>query len=1712
LSPRTREEAPLASGNRFGTFGGVFTPSILTILGVIMYLRLPLVVHDGGLVVAVAIIAAAHLISVTTGLSVSSIATDKRVEAGGAYYIISRSMGLAMGGTLGLALFAGLSFSISLYIIGFSESFLRTFELGLVPAVGDGPATVDPNVLRLCGTLVLVALTVLTFISTSLAIRAQYLILAAIALSIGSILLGGTADAAPVEPRLWAPPDASKASELFGIFFPAVTGFTAGVNLSGDLKDPRRSIPVGTLLAIGVGMLVYIGLAVYCAVSIPPELLADESSTFENWAISPELVRAGIWGATLSSALGSILGAPRILQALSLDKITPRIFGLGHGRTNEPRYALVLAFAIALVGILIGELNAVAQIVSVFFIATYGFLNLSASFEMIASPDFRPEFKIPVAIPILGAAACAVLMIWLDLFSMLLAALLMTGLFFVLKRRELQLETGDALLGVWSSVVRVGLQQLTRESEHQRNWRPNLLLFTKHDADSREPLIEFGESLIRHRGVATEFLLSRRDETLGVPLDRGAHEGFFHRSAPVDGDPYTTMAAVCRFHGFSGLEPNTVMIDWHDHARDPRGFSAFLDTVRELDLNLLALAFDAERGFGRHEQIDLWFSYESGFLPLHLALIRFISSSDEWRRAKLRFLAIHDEPGVTDAVHRTTTQALVDSRIEAQVKVIDNSVLRQPHAEFVVQHSAKADLTVIGMSDPEIPPDRVDELESMVRQIGVALFVRGSSTFTAARTIRHAPRSPTPIPGPNRLPQLILPSIPALAQPAARFSVAHQQLVQRFVEAALRPVFDSQTSLLVDVRQAIAELYEALGQAVQEPEVRTSRFENGPCSLYAALAEQLDTYVTTELPQRQATLERAIELFVEGIGPLRASVPRRIVARRPVADFARNDADRPWRRRYKARRRFWASLTRRKVLTTRLRTRRLLRFHVDHRTRQWLDHALRDAASRSLQFSTDLGGLFNTLRDSLAVLTARALDRSLSAELVEVEAERLTRHLENFGRSHQLACDRLVQRWLSDARAIQQTLATDLGTIGFARHVRSERRPPRGTPRDFEGFDELPAIWTRHQRLTLMRARLVPVVAEVQTRVVAAVRRTRHTVRRRIDARVAGRSQDLAATLATMAKEANPSEQALVPFEFADDTTVERRTIDELRDELEAASETVPPTMDVITDDALSALQSDPFSEIEVVEIGLRRRFQFLVDGELVAPMRDLLADVPREMARATTNAEDVVKLVRFTLTESDQDGATSEDALEPVLKASIERLESDLHRLRQFDRALGEQVEERLEQVLDLTNGFALLGTVEALAQGQRRTSTLGLMGAWPQRLARWVREALVSLAYRRSATVLLARRVQGAGEPRATEGVLALVEAFSPDPVVIEALPSFYTQLFSTQSTLHSAFWVDREREVQRLEQAIVRYGRGFHGAIVITGDPGAGKTALCEVAIERLLQGRPIVRVTPPSGGSCDPAVFRRALQVDLKRRGSIEDLVGSLDPGSVVVMVDAQLWWERSAEGTAVLERISDLVERFGDRVLFVIEMASPTLRFLQQYSAFGLGSLDTIECGPVDARTLKEIVLQRHASTGLRFSLDGRRDDELSDLAVAQLFTRHFDHTGGNIAAALQSWLAHIEHVEAEQLAIVSPGPFDDDALDVLDGELVAILLQLVLHKGMSVEGLERVSGQPRADLQRHLASLRRAGLVQLERRNVVRLQPRTQHLVLRSALRRGLLP
>ena len=256
-----------------------------------MYLRFGWVVGNGGVIGAILVVLLAHVISITTGMSISSIATNRTVKTGGDYYMISRSLGLPTGGAVGIALFFAMALSMSLYLLGFAESFLDAFHI---------ENTI--NARRLVGSLACLALTALTFFSTSLALRIQYVVLACILLSLVSLFLGDspspTAAAAPV--RLWFSSDSESFQTLFAVFFPAVTGFTAGVAMSGDLKKPRFSIPFGTMSAILVGLLVYLTIPIFLALKADSSALRTDPMIWMDIAIVPELIVIGVFAATVA--------------------------------------------------------------------------------------------------------------------------------------------------------------------------------------------------------------------------------------------------------------------------------------------------------------------------------------------------------------------------------------------------------------------------------------------------------------------------------------------------------------------------------------------------------------------------------------------------------------------------------------------------------------------------------------------------------------------------------------------------------------------------------------------------------------------------------------------------------------------------------------------------------------------------------------------------------------------------------------------------------------------------------------------------------------------------------------------------------------------------------------------------------------------------------------------------------------------------------------------------------------------------------------------------------------------------------------------------------------------------------------------------------------------------------------------------------------------
>lgn len=728
-----------APRQKFGTIGGVFTPCTLTILGVIMFLRFGQVVGQSGLIWALLIIAASKMITTLTTLSLSAIATNTRVRGGGAYYLISRSLGVEFGGAIGVLFYLAQAISVAMYIIGFTEALTAS-----VPASKDYFVAI--------ATLVNMVTFVCVYIGAGWTIRVQYFILATLVAAIASFSAGAIADfdvtllQANMKPNF---ADGESLFTMFALFFPAVTGIMAGANMSGDLESPSRSIPKGTLWAVAVTAVVYILQAVLLAGSRSGDELSGNNMVIRDIAAFPLAITAGVYAATLSSALGSMMGAPRILQAFARDDVFAplKFFATGTGTSGEPRRATVLTFLIAQVCILLGDLNAIAPIITMFFMITYGLLNFATFTEAVTkNPSYRPTFRFcHWSLSLLGFAGCLGVMFLMNPTWATVSIFAIGGLHWYIRSKEIESRWGDVQSGAAFERARRALLRLEEEGYHPKNWRPAILALSG-TAWSRPHVAIYGHWLTAGHGVLTlAHVVSGEVEDLAERRDRfEALLRSFISKEKLQAFPAVVVSrflsdgieSLVQCHGIGGVRPNTVLLGWPLDAARAEVFGANIRIVTRLGKSVIAARFlsqrDAADDDDEHvvDEVDSW-EVPSGTIDvwwrgmknggLMMLLAHLLKQNPEWRRHEIRVLRVMEAEQAEEEVRQHIIDMCASARISAvPVVFTDSDPLAAIH-----RVSESAAVAIIGME----VPDEGDEatffhrMESVAGDLPRALFV-----------------------------------------------------------------------------------------------------------------------------------------------------------------------------------------------------------------------------------------------------------------------------------------------------------------------------------------------------------------------------------------------------------------------------------------------------------------------------------------------------------------------------------------------------------------------------------------------------------------------------------------------------------------------------------------------------------------------------------------------------------------------------------------------------------------------------------------------------------------------------------------------------------------------------------------------------------------------------------------------------------------------------
>lgn len=664
------------SPTQFGTFGGVFTPCVLTILGVIMFLRFGEVVGQSGLWNALFIIFCAKLITTLTALSLSAVATNVRMKGGGAYFLISRSLGPEFGSVIAFVFFLAQAVSVAMYIIGFTEAFMDTF-----PGVS------------LSATQIATIVNILTFlcvyIGAGWTIKVQYGIFVLLLLAIGSFFGGAISDASYENLATNFSPSFRENDNLFtmfALFFPAVTGIMAGANMSGDLRDPGKSIPSGTLWAILFTAVIYTLMGISLAASRTQSDLLGNAMIVKDISISGALFVGGVFAATLSSGLSSMMGAPRILQAFSRDNILPsfRYFAVGSEKNDEPRRATVLTFAVAQMGILLGDLNAIAPIISMFFMITYGTLNLACFYEgWVGNPSYRPRFKFAHwSISLAGALSCFIVMFLMNPLWAFVSIVIMVLLYWAISSQEVLSRWGDLKSGRAYEAARRALLTLEKQSYHPKNWRPSILVLSGSPT-SRPHLAEYGHWLASGQGIVSISQVIPDAGSNSIDRRREAENRIrkFIREQELQAFPVVVteesipagLKTILQCHGLGAFKPNTVMMGTStDQEKWPQYCETLRIAARKQRSILLCDCIEERQSWeppaGR---IDiLWKGEKHGSLMLLLGHL--MTRNPEWRGRQLRVLATI-APGRPQEKYQKGIEELLNlARIDATVHVFES--------------------------------------------------------------------------------------------------------------------------------------------------------------------------------------------------------------------------------------------------------------------------------------------------------------------------------------------------------------------------------------------------------------------------------------------------------------------------------------------------------------------------------------------------------------------------------------------------------------------------------------------------------------------------------------------------------------------------------------------------------------------------------------------------------------------------------------------------------------------------------------------------------------------------------------------------------------------------------------------------------------------------------------------------------------------------------
>ena len=731
----------VTSKANFGT-APVFLTAISTILGAVMFLRFGYAVGSVGFVGTLVIILIGHLVTIPTAMAIAEIATNQKVEGGGEYYIISRSFGINIGASIGVALYMSQAISVAFYIIAFAEAFDP-----VIAYLSDeyGFFITDKRLISIPALLALAALMLTK--GANIGMKALYIVVATLFISLLFFFLGST----EYNQYLTSSPlnlyveNGDGFFIVFAIIFPAFTGMTAGVGLSGDLKDPKKSIPWGTVSATLIGMIIYVFIAYKLAISASSYELVSNQLVMSMISIWGPIIPIGLAAATISSALGSIMVAPRTLQALAGDDIFPyekinSLLSKESEKNNEPVNATLITIGIAIFFISLGNINTVARVISMFFMVTYGAICIISFFQHFAAdPSYRPAFKSKWYISLTGAVMCIYLMLKMDAGYALASIIFMVAIYLAITNYK---DDKEGMAKIFQGVIFQLIRQIQvfiqKADKDDDNWRPSVICISG-DSFERPAAFEVMRWVSHRYGFGTYihyingYYSKKTNHLSKMELKRlinaaDISESNVYVDTMVSPSYTTAVAQALQLPSVSGKDINMILFEYS------KANSANLKEILENYPLVKTSGYDtcilgsSDRGFRLNSEIHIWITtsdFNNANLMILLGYV--IIGHPQWKKAQIKIFTIVPEEDLKN--QKQELLGLIKAgRLPISVhnvKLIEKSDDISVK-EVINEHSKDADLTIVGFRSEALKQLGESNFEGY-EQIGNVLFINSTA-------------------------------------------------------------------------------------------------------------------------------------------------------------------------------------------------------------------------------------------------------------------------------------------------------------------------------------------------------------------------------------------------------------------------------------------------------------------------------------------------------------------------------------------------------------------------------------------------------------------------------------------------------------------------------------------------------------------------------------------------------------------------------------------------------------------------------------------------------------------------------------------------------------------------------------------------------------------------------------------------------------------------